>query len=131
MTLGKCNGAASLTLQAGTGNVAITGATTTTITLGKSNGTGTITIGSSSATQIVAIGAGAGASTVNIANGAGANTIGIGTGAGGDTINIGTGGVNVITIGDAYRELLRLLLYGGSAGVTIDGITNTAMAIGL
>lgn len=49
VTIGSTNGAASLTLQAGSGNILVAGAVGTTITIGKSDGTGTITLGSSSA----------------------------------------------------------------------------------
>ena len=51
LDLGSVTGVAALTLQAGTGNMLLTGAISTTITIGKSNGTGTIQLGNSSASS--------------------------------------------------------------------------------
>src|SRR5271163_4401949 len=67
VTLGSTTGAASLNLQAGTGNFVITTAATTTITVGAAQTSGTITIGGTAATGTITLGSSSGTSIVAIA----------------------------------------------------------------
>lgn len=87
VNIGSTDAASSLSLLAGTGNVLIQGAVTTTYTMGTATGTGTITLGLSTASNTISIGS---------ANSATGNT---------QTINIGAGtpagtGKAVITVGN-------------------------------
>lgn len=72
--IGNTNGVSSLNLFAGTGNVLLQGAVTTTYTIGTTTGTGTITIGRSTASNTISIGSattGAGnTQTINIGSSA-------------------------------------------------------------
>lgn len=110
IVIGSQTGAASLHLQAGTGDMLIDGAVTTAITVGDASQTGTLTFGLSTAGQNINIGSGinASAQVITIANGASAaNT----------TLNImsGTG-----TVGAG------VIAFGSNPRVTTIGIANVA-----
>ncbi len=116
ITIGETNGASSLTLQAGTGNVAIQGAVTTTYTVGTTTGTGAITIGQSTASE-----------TINIGNAATANgnttTINIGA-----TSGAGTGKA-AITIGET-NGASSLTLQAGTGNIAVQGAVTTTYTVG-
>jgi len=149
VTLGSTSGAASLTLQAGGGNMALTGATGTTYTIGSATGIGAITVGQSTAAETVNILSATsitGAQIVNLLNGAtpGANTTlnimdGAGT-AGTQTVNIlatgatRAGAVNIntgaaahtLTVGSSSAGNIAFAIASGSTySVTGNGGTIT------
>jgi hypothetical protein len=103
VTVGSVFGASSLLLEAGTGNMTLTGSTTTNYTVGGEAGTGTITLGRSTSSNTINIGAtgnnGTPIQTVNIASGAGRNYITIGslssTSTGFTILRSGAGGFNI------------------------------------
>lgn len=110
ISIGNTTGATSLLLQAGTGNIALSGGNSTTYTIGTSSTTGTITVGQSTDTNTINIGNGATASTKT-------QTINVGnsTASGGITnINIGaaSNGTNTITIGKFGGGLVNVILGG-------------------
>ena len=130
MAIGSATGAASLDLQAGTGNFTLDGAasttytigattTTGTYTLGGTAQTGTITLGDSSGINIVQIGSGEGATTVNIAGGATAAKV----------VNIADGAVaNLVTIG-SVSGAASLDLLCGTGNFTLEGATGSTYDI--
>jgi hypothetical protein len=103
VTVGSIFGASSLMLEAGTGNMLLTGSTSTSYTIGGETGTGTITLGRSTSSNTINIGAAGNSGiltqTVNIASGAGRNYITIGslssTSAGFTFLRSGAGGFNL------------------------------------
>jgi parallel beta-helix repeat protein len=112
VTIGSTNGLSSLLLQAGTGNFLLTGATTSTYTIGSATGTGTITLGQSTASN-----------TINVGNAtvAAGNT---------GTINIGTSststGKTVVTIGST-NDGSTTTIQGGSGNISlVTGSSSTA-----
>ncbi|HVU59976.1 MAG TPA: hypothetical protein VHC98_04020 [Candidatus Saccharimonadales bacterium] len=123
ITIGNTNGASSLTLQAGTGNVLITGANSTTYTLGPTAGTGAITLGRSTASNTISIGAAntttGNTQTINIGSGTGAGTgkatvtLGSLANASSTTIQGGTGNIN-------------LNVNQSTAGVIVKTVTNNS-----
>jgi len=99
VTVGSIFGASSLMLEAGTGNMLLTGSTSTSYTIGGETGTGTITLGRSTSSNTINIGAagnnGLLTQTINIASTAGRNNITIGslsTSTGFTILRSGTGG---------------------------------------
>jgi hypothetical protein len=140
ITIGNTTGATSLLLQAGTGNIALSGGNSTNYTIGTSSTTGTITVGQSTDTNTINIGNGATASsktqTINIGN----STVSGGT----TIINIGaaSSGTNTITIGKYGSGSVKVVLGGdiikiadtggkveicggyGSTGVTVSAAGN-------
>ena len=116
VTIGSSANASALTLQAGTGNLALTGATTTTYTVGSATGTGTITLGRSTATN-----------TINIGN---TNT----TAGLIQTINIGAGtgvtsGKSLVTVG-SIANASALTLQAGTGDINIAASATTLVGIG-
>ena len=110
VTLGSLTGAASLALQAGTGNITMAGVAATTVTIGAAAQTGTMIFGNSSATNITDVGIGNGANTTNISTGTGGNAINIGTGAGANTTILGTTNTTSTTT-----------IRAGSGGIVMTG----------
>jgi hypothetical protein len=107
VTVGSIFGASSLMLEAGTGNMLLTGSTSTTYTVGGETGTGTITLGRSTSSNTINIGAagnnGTLIQTVNIASTTGRNNITIGslsTSTGFTILRSGTGGFNLTGSGN-------------------------------
>lgn len=110
VTVGSLTGAASLALQAGTGNITIGGVAATTVTIGAAAQTGTMIFGNSSAANITSLGIGNGANTTNISTGTGGNAINIGTGAGANTTILGTTNTTSTTT-----------IRAGSGGIVMTG----------
>ncbi len=112
IVIGSQTGAASLHLQAGTGDILIDGAVTTAITIGDNNQTGLISLGVSTDGQDIDIGS---------ATNTSAQVIDIGNGASGanSTVRIlsgtGTAGVGTLALGNNPR-------------VTVAGMTDVAPA---
>ena len=146
IAIGNEQGASSLLLEAGTGNMVLSGSTTTTYTVGSPLGTGTITLGRSTASNTINIGAAQTATgntqTINIGNsatGTGKATISIGNTNGATTVSISTGtsggfssaggsfthsGGN-ISIVPASGGAVTLGSTGGAASLTLDSGTGT------
>lgn len=110
ITVGSTTAASGLTLQAGTGNIVLSGDNSTTYTIGATSTTGTITIGRSTDTNTINIGNGATASsktqTINVGNSTASSGI--------TNINIGasSAGTNTITIGKYGSGLVNVILGG-------------------
>jgi len=136
VSIGNAIGASGLILTAGTANISLTGATTTTYSIGSSSGTGTITVGQSTAANTISIG-NAGNSTlnnqtINIGAGAGRSTVTIGatTGASSLTLDSGTGAIAIgtsassrtINIGTSISAATQAINLGNSAGSTVTTI---------
>ena len=105
ISIGSVTGAASLTLNVGTGNFALVTAATSTITVGAEQTSGTMTLGGTAGTGLITIGASTGAQEVDIATGNAVKTVLVGNatagGASVTTIHAGTGGLNLGTTADA------------------------------
>lgn len=147
VTVGSLTGVAALTLQAGTGDMTLTGATTTQIFIGSTTQTGLITLGRSTAGQDIDIGSAinASAQVIDIANGASAanSTVRIlsGTGtAGAGTLALGNNPrVTVAGLADVAPVANRTVTVGGGTVVTAavtdtidigpDGATTNANSI--
>lgn len=112
VTVGSLDGIASLTLQAGTGDMTLTGATTTAINIGSTTQTGLIKLGRSTAGQDIDIGSeiNTAAQVIDIGNGASAHN---------STVRIlsgtGTAGAGTLALGNNPR-------------VTVAGMTDVAPA---
>jgi len=115
VTIGSIFGASSLVLEAGTGNMLLTGSTSTTYTIGGETGTGTLTLGRSTESNTIDIGNGSVTAISRV-----------------QTVNIGT---NASSLGSA---LISIGSIGGSSSTTIaansqltlTGSTGTAYIIG-
>ena len=133
VTIGSNANASSLTLQAGTGHVVLSGSTTTNYTVGSALGTGTITIGSSTKSNTISIGGGTtettAAQTIQIANGTtsagGSTTVSIATaGAASSAYGVAIGGASstgTITVGQSTGT--NTINIG--TGQTANGLTQT------
>lgn len=146
VSLGSTTGVASTTISAGTGDLTLTGATTTAIIIGDTTQTGTITLGRSTAGQNISIGSAVNASAqiIDIANGnSGANsTVRIlsGTGTtGAGTLLLGNNTrVTTASLADVAPAAARTVTVGGGTITTAvtdtidigpDGATTNASAI--
>ena len=115
VTVGSTANASALTLQAGTGNLALAGAITTNYTVGSATGTGTISIGQSTDTNTIRIG------DYNTADGK-TQTIFIGNISG-----VGTG-KSVVTIGSTSAASSLTLLAGtGNIKISTDLISKVGI----
>jgi hypothetical protein len=129
--IGNDTGATEVTITAGTGDLLLTGAVTTAITIGDSLQTGLITLGLSTAGQDIDIGSGVNASAqvIDIANGASAanSTVRIlsGTGtAGAGQILLGNNTrVTVASLADVAPAASRTTTVGG--GTITTAVTDT------
>ena len=129
-TVGNINGTSALTLQAGTGNMLLTGSTTTTYTIGGETGTGTITLGRSAASNTINIGTGTSQSsqtqTINLgtnATGTGKAAVTIGNTNGASSIVLNTGAGNTLTLGGS----LSTGSVAGSLEVTGNSVFGTVI----
>ncbi len=131
ITLGSLTGAASVVIQAGSGNFAVTPVAAATISLGAATTTGTITLGQSTAAggQTIDVGnaINSGAQIVNIASGAAAadSTVNILTGvatAGSQVFNLGTGASSTaINIGSTTGTS-RVTMDAGNGGINLTAV---------
>lgn len=145
ITIGSTTGVAQLDLLAGTGNFSLTGATTSTITIGTGLTTGTITIGATGNTGTMTISNSTGTQQIDIGNANGAKTINIGNGVTGNTISIGNGvntsaqTINIANGASAANTTVNIMSGVGTVGagtlaigsntrVTTIGIANVAPA---
>ncbi len=150
ITIGSLTLGASVLIQAGTGNFAITPVATSTITIGAATTTGTITLGQSTAAggqnidignaintgaQVVSIASGAAAanSTVNIFSGiatAGTQTLNMATGASATAVNIGNTTAGTAVAIDSGTGGLALTTTGAALLSLTSGATLTLDAVG-
>ena len=132
VVLGSNFGTSSTHIQAGTNNLLLDGATTTTITLGSVTQTGTITVGQSTAGENISIGSAinTGAQEIDIANGAsGANSTvkilsGIGTAGAGVLQMANNTRVTTIDLGNIAPAATRTTTIGGGT-VIVAAVTDT------
>ncbi len=145
ITIGSASGASSVSIKAGSGNMALDGDVATTYTIGNAAQTGAMKFGESSATGTVDIGTGAGARTVTVGSAAGASvtTVQSGTGnlsltstddlaitASGD-LNIGANAVEqLIEIGNVTTAS-SLDLKVGTGNFTLEGVAASTFTLGL
>lgn len=119
-TFGNTSGATSLTLSVGTGNFLLSGAASSTMTIGTGLTSGTILIGGTAQTGTITLGSSSGANTVNIAAGTGASTVNIANTQAGGSVSIGAGmSTGFINIGGAAQTGAITLGYS-SAAQTIE-----------
>ena len=125
LTLGSTALTSTSTMQAGTGGIVLTTATTGPISVGNDTSTGTIFIGSSTGARQIDIGNGA-TSTGNI------NIAGSGA-TGARTIDVGTGGTGtkIVRIGNETVAVSTTTIFGGTTGGINIGTTAVAVPVNI